>query len=142
MNRRSSDLQHSLKETRELSAQLRAPDVVSGAIGARRRIGDEQDREEHLQAAIEHLQGAGFSARTARHIIAEAMRLEDKDDDRHDIERRRDAEEDEHHRRDREGDDEDEFHDRAHHETATQLEALRREVAELRELVERIRNRR
>jgi hypothetical protein len=102
----------------------------------------EQDREEHLQAAIEHLQGAGFSARTARHVIAEAMRLEDKDDDRHEIERRRDAEEDEHHRRDREGDDEDEFHDRAHHETATQLEALRREVAELRELVERIRNRR
>ncbi|MDE0735155.1 MAG: hypothetical protein OSB47_04995 [Pirellulaceae bacterium] len=108
--------------------------------------GDEQDREEHLQAAIEHLQGAGFSARTARHIIAEAMQLEDKDDDRHDdhheVERRRHAEEDEHHHREREGDDEDEFHDRAHHQTATQLEALRREVAELQELVERIRNRR
>ncbi|MFP6576688.1 MAG: hypothetical protein VB912_16125, partial [Pirellulaceae bacterium] len=107
--------------------------------------GSEQDREEHLQAAIEHLQGAGFSARTARHVIAEAMRLKEKGDDHHEIERRRHAEEDEEdedHHREREGDDEDEFHDRTHHETATQLEALRREVAELRERVERIKNRR
>jgi len=107
--------------------------------------GDEQDREEHLQAAIEHLQGAGFSARTARHIIAEAMQLEDKDDDHHEVEHRRRAEEDEadeHHHREREGDDEDEFHDRAHHETATQLEALRREVAELQQLVEKMSKRR
>jgi len=104
--------------------------------------GDEQDREEHLQAAIEHLQGAGFSARTARHVIAEAMRLEDQGDDHHEVERRRHADEDERHHREREGDDEDEFHDRAHPKTATQLEALRREVAELRELVEKTRNRR
>ena len=106
----------------------------------------EQDREEHLQAAIEHLQGAGFSARTARHIIAEAMQLENKDDDRHDdhheVERRRHAEEDEDHHREREGDDEDEFHDRAHHQMASQLEALRREVTELHQLVEKMSKRR
>ena len=109
----------------------------------RRRDRDEDDdREVHLKAAIEHLQGAGFSARTARHIIAEAMRLEDKGDAHHEVDRRRHAEEDEHHHREREGDDEDKFHDRAHHETATQLKALRREVAELRQLVEKMRNRR
>jgi len=128
--------------SREEAGKIFERHDMQGKHPQRNLHGSEQDREEHLQAAIEHLQGAGFSARTARHVIAEAMRLEDKDDDRQEIERRRDAEEDEHHRRDREGDDEDEFHDRAHHQTATQLEALRREIAELRELVEKTRDRR
>ncbi|MFP6672284.1 MAG: hypothetical protein VB857_12790 [Pirellulaceae bacterium] len=105
--------------------------------------GDEQDREEHLQAAIEHLQGAGVSARTARHVIAEAMRLKDKDDDHHEVERRHDedADDDEERRHD-EDEDEDKFHYHAHHETATQLEALRREVEELRQLIKRMAARR
>ncbi len=105
--------------------------------------GDEQDREEHLQAAIEHLQGAGVSARTARHVIAEAMRLKDKGDDHHEVERRHDKDEDDdEERRHDEDEDEDKFHDRAHHETATQLEALRREVEELRQLIKRMAARR
>ena len=70
------------------------------------------------------------------------MRLEDQGDDNHEVERRRHADEDDRHHREREGDDEDEFHDRAHHQMASQLEALRREVTELHQLVEKMSKRR
>ena len=59
----------------------------------------------------------------------------DKDDNR-----RRDK--DEERRYDDDDDDDEELHLRAHHQTATQLEALRREVEELRQLIKRMAARR
>jgi hypothetical protein len=95
---------------------------------------------------MEHLQGAGFSARTARQVIGEIIRREEENDghhaDRHEAEHRRDAEEHERDHHERDGHDEDEFHEQAHHQMANQLKALRREVSELRQLVERMSKRR
>ena len=75
-------------------------------------LDEEEERDIHLRAAMEHLQGAGFSARTARQVIGEIIRREREDDghhdDRHDAERRRHAEE---HERDHHDRDE---HDRDH----------------------------
>ena len=131
----------------------------------RRRDRDEDDEEDergvHLRAAMEHLQGAGFSARTARQVIGEIIRREREDDgrhdDRHEAEHRRHAEEQERHHHDRDehdrdhhdrdghdrdGHDDEEAHKRDHHQMANQLEALRREVSELRQLLERMSKRR
>jgi len=132
-----------------------------------RRRGDDnndREREKHLRAALEHLQGAGLSREAARHAIGEALRMQeshehrDRDhrrEDRHDHEHgdhdhehgdhdkddNRGRDEDEERRYDDDDDDE-ELHLRAHHQTATQLEALRREVEELRQLIKRMAARR
>ena len=100
------------------------------------------DRQQHLESAVKHLQAAGFSAEVVEHLIDQAHRLQNRPGDRHEAEGRRGAEEHERHQRNRENGGEKDFHDRTHHETASQLEALRREVNELRQLVERIKNRR
>ena len=100
------------------------------------------DRQQHLESAVKHLQAAGFSAEVVEHLIDQAHRLQNRPGDRHEAEGRRGAEEHERHQRNRENEGGEDFHDRAHHEMASQLEALRREVNELRQLVERIRNRR
>ena len=126
-----------------------------------RRRGDDNDnreRDKHLRAAIEHLQGAGLSREVARHAVGEALRIQEshehrerdhRREDRHDHEHRDhdhdheqgDHDEDDERRRDHD-DEGEEFHYRAHHETATQLEALRREVEELRQLIKRMAARR
>ncbi|MEC9004994.1 MAG: hypothetical protein VX644_16595 [Planctomycetota bacterium] len=133
----------------------------------RRRHDDDdhdREREKHLRAALEHLQGAGLSREAARHAIGEALRMQeshehrDRDhrrEDRHDHEhgdhdhehgdhdkddkRGRDKDEE---RRYHDDDDDEEDHLRVHHQTATQLEALRREVEELRQLIKRMAARR
>jgi hypothetical protein len=134
----------------------------------RRRRGDDDDdhdnreRGKHLSAALEHLQAAGLSREVARHVIGEVLRIQEshkhqerdhrREDHRREDQREREHGEHEHdeheheddERRRDDGDDEDDdkFHYRAHHETATQLEALRREVEELRQLIKRMAARR
>ena len=128
---------------------------------------DNRERGKHLSAALEHLQAAGLSREVARHVIGEVLRIQEshkhqerdhrREDHRREDQREREHgerehgehehdehehEDDERRRDDGDDEDDDKFHYRAHHETATQLEALRREVEELRQLIKRMAARR
>ena len=151
-----SDTPEAIQVRRNLHNQLKAIHLKLDELALFSNA-DDREREKHLRAALEHLQGAGLSREAARHAIGEALRMQeshehrDRDhrrEDRHDHEhgdhdkddkRGRDKDEE---RRYHDDDDDEEDHLRVHHQTATQLEALRREVEELRQLIKRMAARR
>ena len=118
----------------------------------------DREREKHLRAALEHLQGAGLSREHARWAVGKALQMQESHEHRERDHRREDRHEHDDHEHDHEHDghehdghehddhehddhDEDD-HLRAHRQTATQLEALRHEVEELRQLIKRMAARR